>query len=504
MSFLDTLRQGTDSTATRVLIGIVGAAFIVSIGGKNRHAKSEIYAVVDGQSITKSEFDQTARQEARQEARRTGRNVSDADMKKLDAGVLEQLIVQEVLLAQASNLHISVSAEEIARILKANPNFQKNGKFDQATYEGKLREQGQSADRYEDIIRRALLTDKIRDFASQGVTVSDTEVHETWRLHATEFDLQYVRIPKTAFLSQVAVTDSDITSFIASNADAIKKQYDAEYEHDFNVPKKYTLSELVLRTDLPGADKDATKKKADEVAALAAAPGADFAQLARVWSEDITASSGGNLGQRTAAQLDPVLATAADAAGVGHVSGAVQTGRGWEIVSVAAIDDAHVIPLADAQKTIADSMIRDSHVGDVQRAYTTKIIDAWSATHAVPRDLTEPMQLAVEQTGAFALDSETIPGLGEQPGLRKSLETAKLGDVLPLPLESKGTLFVVALTTRTDPDEKDFDAEKAGVRAGLLAARQQDYLERWQNALVADATVERDVNFKDDAAKGDE
>ena len=42
---------------------------------------------------------------------------------------------------------------------------------------------------------------------------------------------------------------------------------------------------------------------ADEVAKLAAAPGADFSALARTWSEDITASSGGNLGQR--AEKDP-------------------------------------------------------------------------------------------------------------------------------------------------------------------------------------------------------
>lgn len=491
MSFLDTLRQGTDSTATRVLIGIVGVAFVVSMGGRNRNAKSEIYAVVDGQAITKSEFDQVMRQTARQ----VGRNLSDSERNDLAANVLERMIVQEVLLAQASSLHVGVSAEEIARVLKSQPAFKKDDKFDQATYEHWLREQGQSADRFEENIRRSILTNKMRDFAGAGVTVTEAEVHDTWKAHATEFDLQYVRIPKTAFLQEVQVTDADISTWIAGNADAIKKQYDAEFEHSYNVPKRYTLSEIVFRTDLPGVDKEAKHKKADEVAALAAS-GADFAELARTWSEDITASSGGNLGQRAPAQLDPVLITAAEAAGVGKVSPAVETGRGYEIVRVEAIEDAHVIPLEEAQKTIADSMIRDARVGDVQRAYTTKILDAWTATHVVPRDLTEARKLSVDQTGTFSLDAREIPTLGEQPALRAALETAKAGDVLPLPIESKGTLYVVAVSSRTEPLPEDFEAEKAGIRAGLLAARQEDFYERWQAALVADATVERNVNFK--------
>lgn len=491
MSFLDTLRQGTDSTATRVLIGIVGIAFVVGIGGSDSGGKSQLYAVVNGQAVTKSEFDQVMRQAARQ----AGRNLSDSERNDLAGDVLERMIIQEVLLAQASSLHVGVSAEEVARILRSQPAFQKDGKFDEASYQHWLREQGQSAERFEDNIRRSLLTNKMRDLAGAGVTVTESEVRETWLAHAMEFDLEYVRIPRTSFLDQVPVTDAEVVAYVAANAAAIKTQYDAAFEHSYNLPKRYTLSVIVFRTDLPGVDKEAKHKQADEVAALAAT-GADFAELAKLWSEDITAASGGNLGQRAPAQLDPVLVTAAEAAGVGKASPAMETGRGYEIVKVTAIDEARVVPLEEAQKPIAESMLRDSRVGEIQRAYAAKVIDAWSTTHAVPRDLTEPAKLAVEQTGPFTLDAQDIPVLGEQPALRKSLETARVGDVLPLPLENKGTLYAVSLTSKTDPDEADFQAQKSGVRAGLLAAKQQDFYERWEAELVAEATVERNVNFK--------
>ena len=172
MSFLDTLRQGTDSTATRVLLGLVAVAFIVGIGGRNRNSRSEIYAVVDGQAITKSEFDQTMRMAARQ----SGKNLSDSERNALAGDVLEMLIVQEVLLQQASDLNIGVSDGEIARMLKAQPNFQKDGKFDQQTYEHELRDRGYSADRFEELQRRDMLLQKVQEIAQAGVTVTEAEV----------------------------------------------------------------------------------------------------------------------------------------------------------------------------------------------------------------------------------------------------------------------------------------------------------------------------------------
>lgn len=491
MSFLDTLRHGTDSTLTRIIIGVVGVAFVVSMGGRGRNASSEIYAVVDGQAITKSEFDTRMRGAARQ----AKRALSDEERNRLADSVLEQMILQEVQIQQADALHIGVSDEEVARILKSIDAFKKDGKFDQHTYERTLRENGQTTDRFEADVRRDLLLQKIEEFARAGVTITDAEVHKTWLAHATEFNVEYVRLPQSAFLDAVTITDAERDAYVAGNKDAIKKRYDEQYESNYNLPKRYTLAEIVLRTDLPGVDKAATKAKADEVAKLAAAPGADFAALARTWSEDLTASSGGNLGQRSAAQLDPVLVTAAEAAGVGKVSTAVETGRGYAIVQVQAIDDARVVPLEEAEKSIADAILRESKVGDVQRAYAASIVQAWQTTHAVPRDLTEARKLAVDQTGTFSLDSQEIPGLGAQPMLRDMLATAKVGDVLPLPLENRGTLYVVSLSERTDPTEEDYAAQKQGVRVGLLAAREQDVFEQWRQGLLADATVERMVHF---------
>ncbi len=495
MSVLDTLRQGMDSTATRVLLTIVALAFVGSMGGGGGSGRTELYVVVDGQAITRSEFDARMRNAARSAAARAKRALSDEERNGLAADVLEDMIVEEVLLQQATELRIAVSEEEIARVLKGIEAFQKDGKFDQYTYESALRENGQTAERFEQSVKRQLLVEKVGELAQAGIAITQAEVRAAWESNATELDLEYVRLPQLAFYDQVVMAEGEVATYVAANKEKIKKQYDESFERSYNLPKRYTLAEIVLRTDMPGADKAATKAKADEVAKLAAS-GADFAELARTWSEDLTASSGGNLGQRIPSQLDPVLITAAEAAGPGKVSPAVETGRGYEIVKVEAIEDARIIPLEEAEPTIAEAMIRAERVVEVQRAYAAKITEAWTATKAVPLDLTEPKMLAVDTTGPFSLDAQEIPTLGAQPAIRELLKSAAVGDVLPLPLENRGTLYVAALKARTEPTEEDFDAQKAGIRAGLLAAKQQSFFDQWKAALVAGATIERNVNFK--------
>ena len=64
--------------------------------------------------------------------------------------------------------------------------------------------------------------------------------------------------------------------------------------------------------------------------------GADFAELARVHSEDATASRGGDLGWITAGDTVPEFERAMNALGEGAVSQPVQTPFGWHLVQVVA------------------------------------------------------------------------------------------------------------------------------------------------------------------------
>jgi len=64
--------------------------------------------------------------------------------------------------------------------------------------------------------------------------------------------------------------------------------------------------------------------------------GADFAELARVHSEDATAPKGGDLGWITAGDTVPEFERAMNALSEGAVSQPIQTPFGWHLVQVVA------------------------------------------------------------------------------------------------------------------------------------------------------------------------
>ncbi|MFZ5475334.1 MAG: SurA N-terminal domain-containing protein [Myxococcota bacterium] len=486
MSVLENLRKGTDSTSTRLVVGVVILVFIFWGAGTGSGDKTSIYAEVNGTSITDTEF----RRAFSNAARAAGRNLSDEEKDALAAKVLDQLIEGEALQQEAERLGVFVSDEEVAREVVKEAAFQKDGKFEERTYERTLKANGTSRGAFEGQLRRGLQIQKLLDLASRAVAVTDAEVEAAWRRSETQVDLTYVRLPTTAFLDDVEVSDGDRDAFVQQNGDKLKARYDELYERRFNLPKRYELSMILLRTDLAGVEKDAVRAKAEELRAQIAG-GGDFAELARAYSEDLTATNGGELGLVAAGQLDPVLVSAADESGANSVTKVVETGRGFQILKVGKVEDARVVPFDEAKNELALSMIREERAPRVVGEYAAKIVEAWKAKGEPPRELTEPKSLPIDSTGPFSMAEETLPRIGDSPELEAMLATSPVGQVIPVPFVVKGTTYVVALTSRTEPDPSGFEAQKAMLRAQLTAQRQAEWVETWRASVVARAKIER-------------
>ncbi|MFN7133271.1 MAG: SurA N-terminal domain-containing protein, partial [Myxococcales bacterium] len=409
------------------------------------------------------------------------------------ARVLTDLIEQEALLKEARRLGIAVSDEEVVREYVRIPSFQVDGKFDEKTYLRLLKANNLSRAQFEGDLRRELLVRKLYDLAGHAVVVTDAELREAYLKDGTSLDLAFVRLPVTAFLDDVTVTDAERDTFVTQNADRIKARYDEGYDRFYNLKKRYQLRTILLRTDLPGFEEAAVQARAEAVRAEAVA-GADFETLAKRWSEDLTASNGGNLGVQAVDQLDPALVAAADKAGAGNVSEVVKTARGFQILSVEKIDDAKVITLDEAKNDIAVAMIKEEKAPEAVKAYAAKIIEAWKAQGAPPADLLAAKKLSADSTGEFSLGDPEVPRLGDSPELRQQIEKAPAGYVVPVPLDLKGNTFVVGVAARTDADPAKFEENRAMIEGRLRAQRRAALLEQWTSDVVARAKVERNVN----------
>lgn len=486
MSLLENLRKGTDSTATRLLIGAVVAAFVLSVGSSNSDQTS-IYASVNGQTITDSDFRRTYSIQARQ----AGRNLSEDEEKELETKVLTRLIELEALVQEADRLGITVSEEEVARSVVKVPAFAgADGKFDEKTYLRLLKANGTSRAQFEMDERRRLVVQKLMDLAGRSVSVSEAELKAEFLKQETSLDLTFVRLPITAFLDDVVVSDADRDSFLKDNADKVKARYDESYDRFYNLPKRYQLRSILLRTDLPGTDEAAVQARAEAVRATALG-GADFDALAKRWSEDLSASNGGLLGLQAMDQIDPALVAAADAAGAGNVSAVAKTSRGLQILLVEKIEDAKVISLDEARPELAVAMLKEERAPALVDAFAAKLIEGWKAGGAPPAALLEPKRLSADSTGEFTLGAPEIPRLGESPELRQQIEKAPVGYVVPTPLTLKGNVFVVGVGARTEADPAAFEGSRAMIEGRLLYQRREAFIEQWQSDVIAHAKVVR-------------
>lgn len=484
---MERLRSGTDSTSTRLLIGVALIFFVFFMGSGNQQKQTTVYATVDGVAVTDVEM----RRVYAGAVRKAGRNLSETEEKQLRSDVLDGLIEQLALAQEATREDVLVSDDEVWQQIDARPEFADvNGKFNEKIYEKMLKQNGLTRASYQTQIRDAIQIDKLLDLVSQSVTVSEAEVKSEWTAQNTEVDLTYVRLPDTAFLDGIVVPDSERDAYATAHADEVQKRYTDDYERLYDLPKRFQMREILFRTDIPGSDKADVKARADAVRAQAVS-GADFGALARRWSEDLTAGVDGNIGNRAADQLDTVLAAAAEAAGAGKVSEVVETGRGYAIVRVEAITDARVIPLEEARSDIAVALLREQKVDGVVGEYAARIIAAWQATGTVPRDLTEARKLSVDVTGPFSLAEREIPQIGDVPEIMATLRVARGGTVIATPFSAKGGRYVAAVTSRAEADFSTWDSGKTMVRAQLTAQRKMAFVTAWKQDVIAHASVDR-------------
>lgn len=487
MPVLESFRKGLDSTGTKVFIGVIVAAFVLWGVGGNSEQRTSIYATINGTTLTDSDVIRPFQAAARER----GGKLSDEEEQQLFADVLEELIRREVLLQEAERLGLAVSPTEIARALKKEEGFKgEDGKFDQKTYERALKQAGLTPAKFEKQIHDALLLGRLQDLATRGITVNEAEVRAAWEERSTTAELGFVRVSEAAFLEAIPVDPAELDAYIQANGDKLKQRYDAAFERQYNLPKRYTLATILLRNDLEGFDAAAVKARAEELRAEAAR-GADFAALARRWSEDLTAAAGGRLGTQAQAQLDPVLVKGADAAGPGQITEVLETARGFQVVKVEAIEDARVIPYEEAVQELARTLLREGKVGEVARAWAAELLREWQAVGRPPAARLEEKNLRVESTGEFSLADPQIPRLGAAEEVRAALATTPAGAFVPVPIKVGDAWMVVQVQRRDDPDPAKYEAEATMIRASLRYAKREAFTQGWIDELVADARIVR-------------
>jgi parvulin-like peptidyl-prolyl isomerase len=154
----------------------------------------------------------------------------------------------------------------------------------------------------------------------------------------------------------------------AEVADFYKKN-----KESFLVPKTWRVAQIFISDRDPAASAEAEAKLAKVREALAE-PAADFASIARRFSDDLTsAPEGGDLGWVRDDQIQPGIREALPGLKINGISEPVRLADGWHILRLIDAREAHTPPLAELAPRI-HTLLRSNKARENREAYLSELL----------------------------------------------------------------------------------------------------------------------------------
>ncbi|MFT5682467.1 MAG: peptidyl-prolyl cis-trans isomerase D [Myxococcota bacterium] len=484
MALLETIRQQTDSPWAKIVFGAVVLVFVFWGVGASGGPTTTAIAEVNGNRITDTELHRQMRNISRSQ----GASQNDDDLNRQAADVIQQLIQTEVLLQEVDRTGIEVSDQEIVRELKKIDAFQtSDGKFSTELYERNLKNIGLTRGRFEDQLRDSIALEKLETLAKNSVTISDASLERLYRQVSTELNVSFVRIPNAALLGAVPVEDSSIDALIASDLETLKEAYQRDFSRLYHKDPTAELQTVLLKTDIEGVTAEELDAKMAEILAEAKS-GADFSQLARRYSEDLSAVNGGALGAMAKPQVDPAAVEAIFAA-PNALTAAIKTAQGLQIFKVGAITQEETIPFEDVQRDIARNQLAEQGVSKVAGEFAEELLATWKTAGTPPSDRLEQHGLRLSTPPSTSKGAPNLPGTGGSEGLIAALNTAKQAGVLDGVYPTDGGRLIASIDAITAPDMDAFEEQKDMIRAQVLRQEQEVFLAAWRDDLLSKARI---------------
>ncbi|MBX3025882.1 peptidyl-prolyl cis-trans isomerase [bacterium] len=512
---LDALRKRGNSLAVQAFYLIIVAVFVFWGVGTMRANRMEVAARVNDEVITKRQYDRAYTNLVNM-YRNMGQQAAPPDA-LLRSQAIAQLISNELLIQEAQRLGFEVDESELRQSIAGMPSFQTDGRFNKDAYVEILRQNGFKPSDFEELQRRQLLAGKVEELVAQGAYVSDEEVKERFQFDNERLSLQFIRLPVARFLGQVTVSDQEVEAYYNENQekyrepervriqmvefnptefaakvtptdDEIKEYYEANLGQ-FQKPEEVRARHILftVKPDASDADKAAARKKAEEVLAKAKG-GADFAALAKEFSEDSTAASGGDLGTFGRGMMTPPFEAAAFALEPGQVSDIVETQFGF-----------HIIKLEEKQAARTESLdeAKDAIVSELKNRHSRQVaLDAVEKAHDAALDGTPLEKIAADygltvKTPAPFAGTERVDGLPRKP-LNDEAFNTEVGEIGEVVTEAGG-YTILKVVERIPSTVPPLDQIRAKVTDDLRAKKAAELAHQRGEEILAKLKNKEDI-----------
>lgn len=436
---MDKLREGAQGRIAKIIFWLIILSFVLAgVGSYLDQPADTDPAEVNGESISAQELENAYRNErSRLEAQygdAFAQLTADPNyLPQLRQGVLERLVNQLLLDQHSRDAGLRVADAEIRAAIRAMPEFQQDGKFDNQRYLALIGRAGMSPEQFSESLRQDLVRQTYVSglLGSEFVLPQETALVD--RLYQQTRDAKLYRVPVAHFVPLVQVSDEELQQYYQANGKAfmhpeqVKLNYlllDAhDLEKDISVSDsdlqayydqhqdEYRTAERRKVAHILISDKDETvaRQKIDAVQARLKA-GEAFDQLARSESADaLSAREGGELDWFEPGVMDPAFEQAAFALQQpGELSAPVKSAFGYHLIKLLAVEPEQTKTFASVKADVAGKLRREKaqeRFLDLQQRLADLSFENPDALEPVA----ESLQLSLKSTEFIGADSQQAP-----------------------------------------------------------------------------------------------
>ncbi len=359
----------------------------------------------DTQTVTRLDVANAVRQQTQ------GRQVPAYILPYFESRAGQQLVQEAILKIEGDRRGLQVSDQDLLSVMhegELGQIFFPGGKFigDDAYMNFVQTNMGMTRSQFEDYLKARIEQSRLQLMITGGVTVSDNEVRDSYRVSGTKVKFDYAVVSSEDIAKTINPIDSELQTFFKQNqaryATAIpetrKIQYlsfgldqipggkpqvtDAELQAYYSAHQaQYEVKEQVKARHILFAVPQGSDAKTDAAARAKAEgvlkqirAGGNFEELARANSDDPgSKASGGELGYFTRGKMVPAFEKAAFALEAGQTSDLVKTDFGYHIIQVEAHDKPHVKSLAEVKDEIIP-VLQQQKVGVAEQNYANALV----------------------------------------------------------------------------------------------------------------------------------
>jgi peptidyl-prolyl cis-trans isomerase D len=445
-------------------------------------------------------------------------NVNEFESSDNKRRILELLVDERVMRMSTDREGFVIGDAQVRKAIESIPDFQVDGKFDLQRYRLMLasRAPAMTATQFDQQIREDLKQQMLTRQLQSSAFVTNTEGQRLIALLGEKRDVSYAalpappadtapvaaaeiaswykahpddfRSPEMVSIEYVDIDGATLPLPAAIDEDSLKTQYEQDKSR-FVEPEQRLTSHILVKLDASAdaAARKAAEAKAQDLLMKVKAPGADFAALARQYSEDAGSKDGGGdlgwiskNGQMIKPFEDAVFATAA-----GTISGPTKTDFGWHIIQVREMKPGHEKSFADARPELERMLAETAR----ERAYndlTGMLVDEVLKSPTTLEPAARAAKLPVQKLGPFARGQGA--GIAANPAVLRAAfsEDLKQNHQVSDPIEIAPNHSVLIRVVEHTPDRvQPLDKVGAQVVAAVRTDRARKAIEAEGEAVLA-------------------